>query len=351
MEIHIWTITIASTLLAPAYALWMTGGVVVYFLLIVLLTQSGIYIPQLTLGAGREIVTACRLMLMLISTVGLLAYPNMRSLRDTLAQLRVKTKELEVHRHSLEQRVKVRIEDLSRTNVELDRLATHDSLTGLPNRLMFSQLLNHSIQSARHHKRRIAVLFVDLDRFKIINDTLGHDAGDQLLKEIAIKFKQSLRAADVVSRLGGDEFIILIEEMNELGQAAIVAKKILANAIKPIVLQGEECRVTASIGISAYPKDGEDEQSLIKNADIAMYSTKEEGKNNYQFFSKDIQSQSSKRQTIETNLRLAPERNELSLNYQAKLDFKTNEITGVEALPRWQSPALGSVPPPHSSFR
>ena len=164
-------------------------------------------------------------------------------------------------------------------------LATHDSLTGLPNRLMFSQLLNHSIQSARRHKRRLAVFFIDLDRFKIINDTMGHEAGDQMLQEIAVRFKQSLRAADVVGRLGGDEFIILIEEVNELSQVATVANKILANTIKPMVLMGEECRVTVSIGISIYPKDGEDEQSLIKNADIAMYFAKEEGKNSCQFYS------------------------------------------------------------------
>ncbi|MDP1992658.1 MAG: EAL domain-containing protein [Syntrophales bacterium] len=224
-------------------------------------------------------------------------------------------------------------------------LATHDSLTGLPNRLMFSQLLNHSIQSARHHKRQLAVFFIDLDRFKIINDTMGHEAGDQLLQEIALRFKQSLRAADVVGRLGGDEFIILIEEVNELCQVAMVANKILTSTIKPMVLLGEECRVTASIGISIYPKDGEDEQSLMKNADIAMYFAKEEGKNNCQFYSKDIQSQSIERLSIETNLRLALERNELSLHYQAKVDFKTNMITGVEALLRWQNPYLGSVTP------
>jgi diguanylate cyclase (GGDEF)-like protein/PAS domain S-box-containing protein len=224
-------------------------------------------------------------------------------------------------------------------------LATHDSLTGLPNRLMFSQLLNHSIQSARHHKRQLAVFFIDLDRFKIINDTKGHDAGDQLLQEIAMRYKQSLRAADVVSRLGGDEFIILIEEVNELSQVAIVAHKILTTTFKPMVLLGEECRITASIGISMYPKDGEDEQSLMKNADIAMYFAKEEGKNNYQFYSKDIQVQSTERLSIETNLRLALERNELSLHYQAKVDFKTDVITGVEALLRWQNPYLGSVTP------
>ncbi|HWP69103.1 MAG TPA: EAL domain-containing protein [Rectinemataceae bacterium] len=224
-------------------------------------------------------------------------------------------------------------------------MATHDGLTGLPNRLMFSQLLNHAIQTAKHHKRRLAVFFIDLDRFKIINDTMGHEAGDLLLREIAARFKKSLRAADIVGRLGGDEFIILIEEVKELDQVAIVAHKILVNTMKPIMLLGEECRITASIGIGVYPKDGEDEQSLMKNADIAMYYAKEEGKNNYQFYSKSIRTLSVERLAIETNLRLALERNEFSLHYQAKFDFKTNVISGVEALLRWQNPELGTVTP------
>ncbi|PKN53626.1 MAG: hypothetical protein CVU55_00440 [Deltaproteobacteria bacterium HGW-Deltaproteobacteria-13] len=228
---------------------------------------------------------------------------------------------------------------------ELNHMATHDALTGLPNRLMFSQLLNHAIMSAQRNKKQLAVLFIDLDRFKIINDSLGHEAGDQMLKEIAGRFRHLLRAVDVVGRLGGDEFIILIEEVNELNQVATLAHKILATTLKPAVIMGEECRVTASIGISIYPRDGQDEQSLMKNADIAMYFAKEEGKNNYQFYSDNIQSMANERLSIETNLRRALERNELFLNYQAKLDFKTGAITGVEALLRWNNPYLGSVTP------
>jgi diguanylate cyclase (GGDEF)-like protein/PAS domain S-box-containing protein len=237
------------------------------------------------------------------------------------------------------------ITERKRAEERIQYLATHDGLTGLPNRVMFSQLLNHAIQAARRYKRQFAVFFIDLDRFKIINDTLGHEAGDQLLQEIATRFRQTLRAVDVIARMGGDEFVILIEEVSDLSQVATVAHKILATAIKPIMIMGEECRVTASIGISSYPKDGEEEQSLLKNADIAMYFAKEEGKNNFQFYSKDIKSQSIERLSIETNLRFALERNELSLHYQAKLDFKTNAITGVEALLRWNSPTLGSVTP------
>jgi diguanylate cyclase (GGDEF)-like protein/PAS domain S-box-containing protein len=237
------------------------------------------------------------------------------------------------------------ITERKRMEQQLNYMATHDALTGLPNRLMFNQLLNQAIRSAQRHKRQLAVFFIDLDRFKAINDSLGHEAGDRLLKEMANRFKKSLRAVDVVGRLGGDEFVIFIEEVEEFRQVEIVAHKLLSSAIKPMVLQGEECRVTASIGISIYPKDGLDEQSLIKNADIAMYFAKEEGKNNYQFFSKDIQSQSNERLSLETNLRSALERNELSLKYQAKVDFKTGMITGVEALLRWDNSYLGSVTP------
>ena len=228
---------------------------------------------------------------------------------------------------------------------ELNHMATHDVLTGLPNRLMFSQLLNHAIQSAQRNKKQLAVLFIDLDRFKIINDSLGHEAGDRMLQEIANRFRQLLRSADIVGRLGGDEFIILIEDVNELSQVATLAHKILTTTIKPAVLMGEECRVTASIGISVYPTDGQDEQSLMKNADRAMYFAKEEGKNNYQFYSENIQSMANERLSIETNLRRALERNELFLNYQAKLNFRTRQITGVEALLRWNNPYLGSVTP------
>lgn len=224
-------------------------------------------------------------------------------------------------------------------------LATHDGLTGLPNRMLFGQLLHHAIQSAKRYRTKFALFFVDLDRFKIINDTLGHEAGDQLLQEIARRFRQTLRAMDVVARLGGDEFVILVEDIAEERDAALVARKVMAAATEPVLLQGDECRVTASVGISLYPKDGEDEQTLMKNADIAMYFAKEEGKNNFQFYARTIKSKATERLNIETRLRFALERGELSLHYQAKRDFKTGAISGVEALLRWHSPELGEITP------
>ena len=232
-----------------------------------------------------------------------------------------------------------------RGRARIDYLASHDALTGLPNRAMFSEMLNGAIQAAQRYERMFAVMFIDLDRFKLINDSLGHDAGDKLLQEMAGRLKGCMRSSDVVARLGGDEFVILVQELNETAHAVAVARKILAAAMKPFTLLGQECRVTASIGISTYPSDAQDEPTLMKNADIAMYYAKEEGKNNFQFYSGEIQTQSLERLTLETNLRRALERNEFSLHYQAKVDLKSGRINGVEALLRWYSPELGHVSP------
>ena len=235
-----------------------------------------------------------------------------------------------------------------RADERIQYLATHDALTSLPNRVLFNQLLNHAIESARRYKRTLAVLFVDLDRFKIINDTLGHEAGDTLLKEIAARLIQCLRSSDVVARLGGDEFVVLLPETNETHQVAVVARKILAAVIDPVTIAGQECRVTASIGICTHPTDDadmDDGPTLMKCADIAMYLAKAEGKNNFQFYSKNVKALSLERLTLESDLRHALEHGEFRLHYQAKLDLKTDRITGVEALLRWQHPTLGMMAP------
>jgi diguanylate cyclase (GGDEF)-like protein/PAS domain S-box-containing protein len=186
------------------------------------------------------------------------------------------------------------ITERKRSEEQIRHMATHDTLTNLPNRTMFSQLLNHAIRSAKRHQRQLAVLFTDLDGFKNINDTIGHDAGDLLLQTIAGRFKQKLRSTDVVARLGGDEFVILIEEINNPDQLVTVARKILSAAMQPVSLMDGEHRVTASIGISMYPKDGEEEPVLMKAADQAMYFAKEQGKNNYRFYSEVPMSPASK---------------------------------------------------------
>jgi diguanylate cyclase (GGDEF)-like protein len=224
-------------------------------------------------------------------------------------------------------------------------LATHDALTGLPNRVMFMQLLEQSIAVARRERRKCAVLFVDLDRFKIINDSLGHAAGDQLLIEAAKRLRGSIRESDVVARLGGDEFVAVLNGVNEAGHVEAVARKILANLTASMDIAGHECRTTASIGISVYPDNGEDGHILTKNADIAMYAAKEEGKNDFRFYSPEIKSQSIERLVLETNLRRALELNQFSLLYQPKLNARTRVVSGVEALLRWNHPDLGNLPP------
>ncbi|MFL6655770.1 MAG: putative bifunctional diguanylate cyclase/phosphodiesterase, partial [Sulfurifustis sp.] len=224
-------------------------------------------------------------------------------------------------------------------------LATHDPLTGLPNRVKFSQLLSAALASARQQESMFAVLFIDLDRFKVINDTLGHEAGDKLLQEAALRLNQMVRATDVVARLGGDEFVVLVQGTGNQEQIAAIARKILSALIQPIRIGDQEYRITASVGISIYPVDAEDEPSLMKNADMAMYLAKEEGKNTFQFYSQNIQKRSLERLALETNLRRALEQEQFSLHYQAKLDLRTGKITGAEALLYWESPILGVVPP------
>ncbi|ALI09791.1 MULTISPECIES: EAL domain-containing protein [Pseudomonas] len=227
----------------------------------------------------------------------------------------------------------------------VEYLAYHDGLTALPNRSLFSKLLGQSIREASRYDRQLAVLFLDLDRFKQVNDTLGHDAGDQLLKEVALRLEACLRGSDTVARLGGDEFVILLPELSQDNDVATAAQKILTAIARPFNLEGQEFRVTASVGISVYPQDGLDEQTLKKNADIAMYQAKQCGKNNFQFYSAKLNADSLERLTLELSLRHALERQEFQLHYQAKRDIPSGQITGMEALLRWNHPDLGIVAP------
>ena len=227
----------------------------------------------------------------------------------------------------------------------VEYLAYHDGLTGLPNRSMFSKLLTKSISEAQRHNTQLAVAFLDLDRFKQINDTLGHEAGDQLLQKVALRLRECVRESDTVARLGGDEFVVLLPDLADEKHAAMVAHKILSQIARDFTLIGQNFRVTASIGISTYPQDGLDEQTLTKNADIAMYQAKAEGKNNFQFYSEKLNAHSLERLALESSLRHALERNEFVLYYQAKRDIASGRITGMEALLRWEHPDLGTVGP------
>jgi diguanylate cyclase (GGDEF)-like protein/PAS domain S-box-containing protein len=224
-------------------------------------------------------------------------------------------------------------------------LATHDTLTGLPNRSLFIEELGRSMREARRDGRQLALLFVDLDHFKIINDTLGHDAGDLLLAQMATALRDCLRPHDLVARLGGDEFVVLVRHPAGHDEAAVVARKLLAAVTQPMSLKGQECRVSASVGICIFPDGADDEASLMKGADIAMYEAKREGRNAFRFYSTDGVPQSPLRLRMESNLRAAIERDEFTLHFQPKIDLASGSIIGAEALLRWSNAELGSVPP------
>ena len=224
-------------------------------------------------------------------------------------------------------------------------LAYHDGHTTLPNRAHFSQILHQGIVRAQRNNQGLAVLFLDLDRFKNINDTLGHEAGDTYLQEIGRRLGHCVRQSDTVARLGGDEFVILLEELREPAGVATAAGKIVAAVVKPFEISGHELRLTASIGISVYPQDGEDEQTLMTKADIAMYHAKGEGKNNFQFHSEQLKTNSFERLALESSLRRALERNEFQVHYQPKIELHGGKVVGMEALIRWQHPDLGLVSP------
>ncbi|MES3006478.1 MAG: EAL domain-containing protein [Pseudomonadota bacterium] len=238
------------------------------------------------------------------------------------------------------------VSDRKRISDHIKYLATHDHLTGLPNRVMFTELLEQATRvAARYSNRAFALFFIDLDRFKLINDTYGHHMGDALLKEVALRLRMPLRASDVVARLGGDEFVILLQELTDRKKISKVAHNVLNAFAEPIIIQGKECRVTVSIGISIYGVDALDEETLMKHADAAMYVAKEEGKDNFQFYSRSIHLRTQGKLDLEVNLRTALKQNELSLHYQPKLNLRSGMIAGVEALLRWKSPLLGSISP------
>jgi diguanylate cyclase (GGDEF)-like protein/PAS domain S-box-containing protein len=230
-------------------------------------------------------------------------------------------------------------------SLEMAYNAQHDLVTNLPNRLLLHDRIAQAIALARRQNRPVAIIFLDLDRFKYINDSLGHATGDKLLQSISKRLLASVRRSDTVSRQGGDEFVILLSEITHPEDAATSAKKILLSLSAPHSIGGQDLHINGSIGISVYPEDGEDAETLIKNADMAMYHAKENGRNNFQFFKEEMNLKAVERQSLEGSLRRALEREEFLLHYQPKVNLDTGEITGVEALIRWQQPDRGLVPP------
>jgi diguanylate cyclase (GGDEF)-like protein/PAS domain S-box-containing protein len=230
-------------------------------------------------------------------------------------------------------------------SLQMSHSAEHDFLTGLPNRMLLNDRCTQAIVLARRHAKQTAVMFLDLDGFKHINDSLGHSVGDRLLQSIAGRLVDCARASDTVSRPGGDEFIVLLSEMQHPEDAAIAARRVLQAVAEPHSIGEHELHITASIGVSIYPDDGLDAETLIKNADTAMYQAKENGRQNYQCFNPAMNARAVERQSIEQGLRRALERNEFSLHYQPKVNFEIGAITGAEALIRWTHPTQGTVAP------
>jgi diguanylate cyclase (GGDEF)-like protein len=245
----------------------------------------------------------------------------------------------------LRQRLRRTNDELSSALATIQTMATHDTLTALPNRARSNETLIHAIGQAARHKRQLALFFMDLDRFKNINDTLGHQVGDKVLQEAARRVMAAVRASDLVARLGGDEFVLLVEDYRDTEDLADIAAKILASFEQTFTVDGQELALSASIGICTYPVDGEDAPALLSNADIAMYRAKEQGRNRHCFYAAELNKLSQERLALEAALKHALERSEIEVFYQPKIDFGNGRVTGVEALIRWRHPAMGLLLP------
>ncbi|MGB0867039.1 MAG: diguanylate cyclase domain-containing protein, partial [Granulosicoccaceae bacterium] len=259
-------------------------------------------------------------------------------------------------RHATEGGLQVMIRDITLYKAAentMRELAYHDGLTGLPNRSFFKQNFEAAIETARHNGKHVCVLFIDLDRFKRINDTLGHNVGDELLVEVAERLRRCIRASDLmlslspesVARLGGDEFTIVAGNLDSTSDIKVLAQRLLDSLAKPVQLAQHELTVTPSIGISIYPNDGDDVDTLLKHADVAMYHAKNQGRNNYQFFSATMNEKTHRRLTLESQLRVAIENGDLHLEYQPQIDLQSNQVVAVESLARWNHSELGTITP------
>jgi diguanylate cyclase (GGDEF)-like protein len=237
------------------------------------------------------------------------------------------------------------VNSLSQANSQLHHLALHDTLTRLPNRSLLEDRITHSITSSERSGKRFALMFIDLDRFKTINDSLGHHYGDKLLQGVAARLTACLRAEDTVARLGGDEFVVLLAEINTPTAAGSVAQKLLDALALPMDIEGQQQSISGSIGISIFPEDGTTLRELMSNADSAMYHAKKVGRGNHQFFAPEMNAAAGARLQLEQALRLALERKEFELHYQPKVDVASGEVVAMEALVRWRSPTRGLVPP------
>ncbi|HSG11506.1 MAG TPA: EAL domain-containing protein [Gammaproteobacteria bacterium] len=276
-----------------------------------------------------------------------------------LHEIQTRDRQLKEHQAELEERVAIRTQELEIANIELasskeqaeavakrmEYHAHHDALTGLPNRILLNDRIHKGLAHARRQQSMLALLFLDLDRFKIINDSLGHAVGDQLLRVISRRLKSCLREGDTIARLGGDEFMVLLPDIKSALDAGKIGNKIIKSLTDSISCNGHELHITTSVGISIYPFDGADADTLVRHADISMYRAKDIGRNKMVYYTAEMNAGSRKKLTLETNLRSALGKKQLHLVYQPKIDITRNQIIGVEALLRWKHPDMGYVSP------
>ncbi len=281
-----------------------------------------------------------------------------RALRYAIERCRSEAALRAMH-DELEHRIEVRTAELSQANAALEvevaerrraeerlaHLANHDALTELPNRRHFYERVQQAIGWAERHGTRLALMLIDLDNFKLVNDTLGHDRGDVLLRAVARRMKDCLRAEDTLARISGDEFTVLLEDIGAAREAAGTARRLLQSLAAPVRLDHHQITIGASLGISVFPADGTDLSTLMKDADTAMYRAKHEGKNAYRFFTEDMNREAMERLLIETGLRRAIEKGELCLHYQPIVDLASSKTVGAEALVHWRHPEMGLIPP------
>lgn len=273
-------------------------------------------------------------------------------------------KKLIMNQEVLKETVEMRTEELNNINKVLvneinerrriesnfEHMAHHDALTNLPNRLLLDARLKHAIKRANRRNLHVAVIFIDLDNFKTVNDSLGHDIGDELLVAVSHRLTNCVRDEDTVARLGGDEFIIIIEQVNDIGDLDLLLKKIMRVSTETISINDHELNTSVSIGVSIYPDDGKTSEQLMRNADAAMYHVKKNGRNKYHFYTRELSSTAFDRTALETDLKHAIEAGQILVHYQPQVSLKTKTITGVEALVRWKHPDLGILPPKQFLF-
>ncbi len=311
--------------------------------------RASFYYQCLDRWIGQEVITAWPAWLVPSSVAaGALVLSLLAVTLITRYQVRRQTCELVARNRQLRHEIAARgrIEDDLRDNEErLRYLAHHDTLTGLPNRVVFHDRLRHAMAGARRTKDRVAILFLDLDRFKNINDSLGHDAGDRLLGTVGRRLKESLREVDTVARLGGDEFVVVADQIRDVKNVAHLAQNILHALQQAIRIDGHDLYITASIGISLFPGDGDDVEGVMRAADVAMYRAKDLGRNTFQFYTPDMNCRSRELLHLESDLRQALAQEQLVLHYQPQFEMVTGSPVGMEALVRWQHPRKGMVSP------